>query len=68
MIHWIDPVVFFRSVKECRSRVSALEARVASIDDDVGNQVAIIDKTMAININQVAMVFTNNGFVIRKTP
>ena len=40
-----DPVVCFRSVKECRSRVSALEARVASIDDDVGNQVTIIDKT-----------------------
>ena len=50
---------------------------MASIDDDVGNQVAIIDKTniMAIDINQraidinlMAMIFTNNGLVIRMTP
>ena len=32
---------FYRSVEECRIRVSALEGRVASIDNDVGNQVTI---------------------------
>ena len=31
----------YRSVEECRLRVSALEGRVASIDNDVGNQVTI---------------------------
>ena len=31
----------YRSVEECRLRVSALEGRVASIDNDVGNQVTV---------------------------
>ena len=31
----------YRSVEECRIRVSALEGRVASIDNDVGNQVTV---------------------------
>ena len=41
----------YRSVEECRLRVSALEGRVASIDNDVGNQVTVDCKQYQPELN-----------------
>ena len=40
-LSWNEFPLMYRSVEECRIRVSALEGRVASIDNDVSNQVTI---------------------------